>query len=509
LPRKITIRGLPVFSGAVLSENHSIWDELRTVEDYARFARKLRGQFAIVVDQGAEIFAITDFGCSRPVFYQWDRERSCYRLAIRLKDLVPSSLSQAALFFYTTRRGIGIEPFYRDVKELFPATVSRFHGDRVDSTTYLDWGEFLEPQPISPEAAEERFVEIASEYLGAIFAGAGKVGCLLSGGTDSALVAWILKSLGKEVVCLTADYNWSRYSEFSEAARHTSALGLRHKRVKIVMRNHLVAFHALNGEFQNAPCCHSQSPSLLELGKSALREGLQAVVTGDHADALFLGFDRYFRGFPQASAEYSAAISKLSAAQKLDRLYSKPGLNPAQEELLSAMGCSRKECMEWQEGLYLQDRQKMGTWADAVSFPTLQQLDGQIWAGIGWQNIFLPASAALEERMEFVSPFYDIEMIRFALSLPLEYKFHNRVTKVLLRAVLQRVLKRDLPKRASPNPSRVWSLLPRLKDRARMGPSLRPLYDGAYRRNLMNLGRSSAELDHIAALGMWLSSQKG
>src|SRR5580704_11821718 len=87
LPGRITIRGLPVFSGAVLSEDDPVWDELRTVEDYARFARGLRGQFSIVVDRGNEILAITDFGCSRPVFYQWDRERSSYRVAHNLCDL--------------------------------------------------------------------------------------------------------------------------------------------------------------------------------------------------------------------------------------------------------------------------------------------------------------------------------------------------------------------------------------------------------------------------------------
>jgi hypothetical protein len=100
-------------------------------------------------------------------------------------------------------------------------------------------------------------------------------------------------------------------------------------------------------------------------------------------------------------------------------------------------------------------------------------------------------------------------MVKFALSLPLQYKFHNGTTKVLLRSLLHRVMKRQLPKRASPNPSRIWSLLPRLKDRARLGPALRPLYDRAYRRNLLSLGRSSGELDHIAALGLWLSSRPG
>jgi hypothetical protein len=42
----------------------------------------------------------------------------------------------------------------------------------------------------------------------------------------------------------------------------------------------------------------------------------------------------------------------------------------------------------------------------------LEALRGQIWAGISWQNVFLPVTHAFDESVEFVSPFYDLEMIR-------------------------------------------------------------------------------------------------
>jgi asparagine synthetase B (glutamine-hydrolysing) len=74
-------------------------------------------------------------------------------------------------------------------------------------------------------------------------------------------------------------------------------------------------------------------------------------------------------------------------------------------------------------------------------------------------------SQALDDRVEFISPSYDLEMIRFALALPLECKFQNGMTKVLLRRIASRVLGREIPKRASPNPARLWRLGPDFAER--------------------------------------------
>ena len=149
----VRVAGLPVYAGELLTGDAPIFRSLRTAPDYLRFAKQLRGQFCIIVETGAETFAITDFGYSRPVFYLWDGARGGFRVAPTLAEIAPLSgggFNPAALFFHVDRGGIGMEPFYDDVKGLFPATVTHFHGSQVDSMPYLDWGEFLETRPISP-----------------------------------------------------------------------------------------------------------------------------------------------------------------------------------------------------------------------------------------------------------------------------------------------------------------------------------------------------------------------
>jgi asparagine synthetase B (glutamine-hydrolysing) len=508
--KNISIRGLPVFSGEVLSPASPVFTSLSTLPDFVRFAKQLRGQFSIIVEDGARTIAITDFGCSRPVFYLRDSASASYRVSVRLPDLIPFSrkqLRKEALFFYSSRSGVGISPFYSDIEGVFPATVACFEGPRFESLRYLEWGEFLEVRPIAPADAERRFIEIASDYLGAIARSRGQIGCLLSGGTDSALIAWLLQRIGQDGLSMTADFAWKRYSEFTAAADSARALGVPHQKVLVTAASRREAFFALNSKSANAPCCNSQAILMYELARHALERGVATLATGDHADSLFLGFDRFFRGFPNDAADFSRAIGSMDGSGKLSRALPKPGVSQQPDRLIWAMGASDEEWIAWNEKIYSRDYEAMSKWADAAPLDALLQLDGQIWAGIGWQNIFLPATLAFDDRLEFVSPFYDIEMIRFALSLPVEYKFRNGVTKPLLRDILRRILGHSIVSRASPNPSRVWRLAPDFRERSLQPPRLRSLYDWLFRRNLLSCGKGWGELDKVAALGVWLSQQ--
>jgi len=508
--RKISIKGLPVYAGALLPFDSPVFASLHTRADFTAFAKGLRGQFSIVIEDESTTIAITDFGCSRPVFYIPRSDGNGFRISSRLQDLVPFSrnqLSREALFFYVSRSGVGIEPLYSDIKQVYPARVTWFHGGDIDSVAYLDWEDYLHTTDIEPKAAEERFLEIAAEYLSAIAKGRGSIACLLSGGVDSALIAWLLRSIGQKAVNLTADYSWKRYSEFASASANALALGVPIERVQLTSASRRRASRALNSVCQNSPCCHGQAHVLFDLAQHAQLDGITTLATGDHADALFLGFDRFFSAFPGGSGAYLETTAALSSSAKLDHLFPKPGSAPDQGFLLSLFGTSPAACLAWEESINAKDRSEMEPFARRFPLHTLQQLGGQTWAGISWQNSFLPVSQAFDDKVEFVSPFFDLEMIRFALSLPLEYKFKNGAAKVLLRRIASRLLGRDVAKRASPNPARVWRLMPDLDERRALPTALRGEYDRLVRSNLLVSGRLWLELDKLAAFGLWLGTQ--
>lgn len=319
--------------------------------------------------------------------------------------------------------------------------------------------------------------------------------------------AWLLRSIEKPTLALTADYGWKRYSEYETARQHARTLGVDQQRVMIRLTDHQDAFCRINSAGQNGPSCHSQTPSLQSLANSAQEQGISALVTGDHADSLFLGFDYQFRGLPAEQTAYSRAIARLSLNEKVEHVCTRPSLAPADAEFLSFLGYNPLHCIQWQEDLYQSDRNLVSRWATRLPLHTIQQLNGQVWAGISWQNIFLPVTEIFRGGVEFISPFYDIELVRFALSLPAEYKFRNGETKALLRELLYKVAGIRVKKRASPNPSRLWRTIPAVRERKLLIPRLRPFYDHLFIRNLMNKGVLWRELDKMAALGIWLAGR--
>jgi hypothetical protein len=92
--RKISIKGLPVYYGALLSFDSPVFASLHTKADFVAFAKALRGQFSIVIEDDSIAVAITDFGCSRPVFYIPDSSGKRFLVSSRLADLVPFSRNQ-------------------------------------------------------------------------------------------------------------------------------------------------------------------------------------------------------------------------------------------------------------------------------------------------------------------------------------------------------------------------------------------------------------------------------
>jgi asparagine synthetase B (glutamine-hydrolysing) len=473
-----------------------------TLEDYCRLGRSLRGQFAICLEAGSKTVAITDpFGCY-PLFFV--RKESRFHVASRFSDLVHLSarnLNRSALYSYVSTSGFtGEETLYTDIRRVPPATVAIFEGNRVESQTYLSWADHIRLRTIGLPEAQEEFVRLGTEYLQAIISAAGRPACFVSSGSDSALLVRLLsQNVGSDVACFTADYAIERYSEYQVAAQNALKLGCSTCRVLVGWRDYLDAVPRLNGRNQDAPCVNSTCFIFYALLRETQKEGITIAVTGDHADALFLGFEEAFRPIQGLTP---GEIEKLSIQQKIEFVLPRPRLASWQKRLLQRLSLSQKDCDDWLEAMHTEAVRRMLPFAEACDLFTLQQILGQVDAGIPWQHNFLPLER--ETAIRFVSPFYDMEMTKFALSLPPECKWSNGRTKVLLREVLRSWLGQDLAKRAAPVPLRLWTLAAGPFLTPKLCPELRRSYVKACLSNYLGLGRSYGEVNRLAALGMWL-----
>lgn len=504
---RATVCGSPVFEGRVLSADDSRLTGLRTLPEYCAFARRLRGQFCILARSGQAVTAVTDPLGSYPV-YLLDGPTGP-QLATRLGELARRSgggLSRQALFSYVRSGGIGLETLYADIRILPPAAVVRVEHGRAEFRTYFRWADHLGQRPVGVAEARRRFVEVACSYLGALAGRAGPLGCALSGGTDSALVAGLLRhELANPVRCFTLHYRHRRYSELGAARASAARLAVPLAPVLVRGRDFRASWRRLNGASQDRPCFNAQAALFHRLGSAAAQAGVGCVATGEHADILFLGLDGFFDGLPRRSVGYLAAVKALSAEEKLERLVPRPAVSAWERELLGALGLEEEAYRAWLDARFAHDRSFLEPLVGRASLPVLQQLLGQVWAGIPWQHLSWPVEQALDG-IRFVSPFYDIEMVKFALALPDEHKFRDGLTKALLRDVLRGWPGwGTLPKRCLPSPARLWSLWPGLGVPSGAPAGLGALYGRLVLRNLARLGGRHGDLAQVAALALWLA----
>jgi asparagine synthase (glutamine-hydrolysing) len=503
----VSIEGSPVLSGRTITPADPELLALGSLQEYAEFARKLRGQFSIVVRQGGAITAITDFIGSLPLYYI--RTKDVWHVATRLPELRPYSdgrLSRAALFFFAARGSIGIDPCYAGVQQIFPGTVMRFEKGDLERTSYVDWHRMGAEQQYDDDQALRAFTESTSSYLAAVTSKEERVGCLLSGGTDSAIAAWLLKRLGCKVVCFTADYAIDRYSEYEVAHRHAMQLGVEHKRILVNRKDHWSAFRRINSAESDQPTCHSQLSSLYKISEAARDLGIRVLVNGDNADTLFMGLEGFFKGLPEELSAYSKYAAELGTEEKLDRVIRWNPLDDRGASILAALHVDKGECEKWIDGQRNADRELFRPFASQFPLWRFQQVVGQYWAGVPYQSCWLPAERMVNG-VQFVSPFLDAEVVQLGLSLPIELKFRNGVRKFLLHKLLERETGIQVQKCSSPNPSRLWTLFPDAALVSRIDPRLRKIYLKYCVRNIASKGALHWTVSNIAALGTWMRDQ--
>lgn len=154
-----------------------------------------------------------------------------------------------------------------------------------NESLFLAYRRFYLPSVFTsiPVSSKDELIEYCRDRLSDI---SGKVGLMLSGGMDSAILAAMLP---EGSVAYTLDYDELRgeLSEFDAAARFIKK-GIAHKRVKVTKNQYFAAARELTFLKQQPTVPHD--PAIAVAAKVALADGVTHLVTGIGADGRFGGF---------------------------------------------------------------------------------------------------------------------------------------------------------------------------------------------------------------------------
>ncbi len=276
-------------------------------------------------------------------------------------------------------------------------------------------------------------------------------GAFLSGGVDSSLtVAMLTKSLGISVKTFTIGYLDSPANEADIARKTAERLGTDHTEL-MVTSDDAKALVAELGKWYDEPFADESAIPTILVSRLA-RSQVTVALSGDGGDEFFAGYNyyRWCRNANRAQGVMPSGVARvalnLTGSLLGDRFAKTLGLlaqgtvssrfaylsNPfkdvAVDTVYRGSGNSKKTAYEewFNRHPDLQDVDAM------MLHDILHYLPGDILTKVDKASM----SCSLEVRC----PMLDPDLTRFALGLPLEWKWRNGVQKYALKQLLQRYL---------------------------------------------------------------------
>lgn len=274
------------------------------------------------------------------------------------------------------------------------------------------------------------------------------VGSLLSGGIDSALIAWALSRIGADVTLFTVSTPGDPADESPAAAETARLLGVPHQVVALDPRRQPALDDVV--EAYGEPFACSSALGMLQVSQ-AVKPKATVLLTGDGGDDVFLGYTHH---------------AKYLQAQRLARLLpdAAAALWPAMRRPLSQVSAMRRpvHLMDFamlglagvaraHEGL--QYHQQRGILGDRLRQLQLSHRNLERTPGRTLMRDFLAYErrtrfvaeymtkvdgAAMHYALEARSPFLDQELWNFAASLPHELRLRGGELKAILREIVRR-----------------------------------------------------------------------
>lgn len=377
---------------------------------------------------------------------------------------------------------------YENIYKLEPGTILTIKApyDKVSVEPYWSMMEAAKKGEQAPfrgsekEAAKE-LERLLKEAIKGQMAADVPVGAFLSSGIDSTTIVALMQAVStKPVKSFTIGMEDPKYNEAKVAAQIAKHLGTEHTELYISEKDALEVIPKLSYIFGEPFADSSQIPTYLV--SKMTREHVTVSLSGDGGDELFYGYNGYhsiervwnkIKKIPYPARKLASSLV-LHAPIKKDRVTIVKGERlgakgpadlyriSAQEEPIARQICLEKESLPFQytryPEWYLKEMHHNMMLMDMLMYHPDDILVKVDRAGM---------AVSLESRI----PMLDKDVVEFAWTLPIEYKYKNGVTKKVLRDVLYQYVPKellDLPKKGFSIPIAKWLREPKLRGWAEM-----------------------------------------
>ncbi|PFG45470.1 asparagine synthase (glutamine-hydrolysing) [Vibrio sp. ES.051] len=409
---------------------------LRLYQKYGiEFISMLNGMFAIsIYDKRIDsMYLIRDRVGEKPLYFHQNHQ--CLSFGSEIKSIlqtgVERKLNHQALDTYISYNYV-VPPLtmFEGVRHVMPGTYLKVSNDKVEE---IEWWDMAVIEPV--EYSEEQWIERLNSTLDS----ATKIrlradvpfGAFLSGGVDSSsVVGFMSQNLDKAVKTFSIGFHDKKYDESLFAETAAKRFGTEHICEKV--EANLLGLWSKATYHCDQPHGDVSFMPTYKVAELASKQ-VKMVLTGDGADELFAGYDKYKHFFEKQSenltkdefqSKYLESISLFQKEQK-EKLYS-PSMKAAVGDF-----DSHANARALFENVPHQDRINQVLYVD-----TKLLLSGN--------NLVKPDRMGMAASIENRAPFLDHRMIELAFSIPGQLKLNNGETKYIFKKAVENLIGADL-----------------------------------------------------------------
>ncbi|MBW1615896.1 MAG: asparagine synthase (glutamine-hydrolyzing) [Deltaproteobacteria bacterium] len=421
---------------------------------------KINGMFAIALFDKVEnrLYLIRDRIGIKPLYYTFQNKEFAFASELKgIPDHLRKETSDKALIQFMS---IGYIPadntFYKDLFKLKAGRYIVFDGDNITLKRY--WKLSDKRLDISFDNAVKQTHNLLKSAVSYRLLADVEVGCFLSGGIDSSLVAAIMSRLSeKKIKTFSIGFEDKRYDESGYAKNVASLLKTDHYEYICRPADIIKLIDNFDYYFDEPFGDDSGIPTML-LSDLASKH-VKATLSGDGGDELFLGYDRYFitdklfnilKYFPKPLRSAASFIMAKSDKDKLEKL-SYPVQRPSLANIYSVLASCVKP---WNLKKIFTEEFISQTWQNKeLDLFLLQETEpniknNEIISALSIMDfhLYLPDDiltkvdrATMKYSLEARVPILDHRIAEFAYALPLKIKL-AKGRKSILREILYKYL---------------------------------------------------------------------
>ena len=441
------------------------------------FVNKLNGMFAIAIYDARDcsLHLIRDRMGKKPLWISQSSDGTLYfasevralMLARPDRTLRTDMISEVMQYGYINAPNSA----FNEISQLPPATYLIWRAGKTTTNKY--WELDFDTKVIIPyEEALEQTKELIEAAVSRRLISERPIGSFLSGGYDSTIItAYMAKLMSEKVQTYSIGFQSTQFNEAHHAKKVAEYLGTNHHEEILNPDPGLVVekiSHILDQPFADS----SIVPTYL-LAKFA-REKLIVALSGDGGDEVFGGYDRYLAapimqklnpflvlgrpGMRILGQQFSAKARKISRINS--QLLPQASLGKRYNSILSLTqsdDLSKLLCLQFRSNTSEVTNLNQFNVGKISNFDRMIRSD--LFSYLPGDLLVKVDIATMANSLEVRSPFLDVNIVEWGISLPRKYKVNRLETKHILKDVARSLVPVDLvdrPKMGFSIPRAEW-----------------------------------------------------